>query len=1103
MLFAGTWHPRYDLERNQAVSEPPSRASTTSTACPRCAFASPPGFRFCGDCGAPIDGEAGSRGAPEGEAERRQLTVLFCDLVGSTALSERLDPEELRTLIRRYQRVCARVVHERQGYIAQYLGDGILVYFGYPRAHEDDAERAVHAALGIIEAMAELDQQQLSFKIGRLAVRLAVHTGTVVIGEIGEGRQRQQLALGEAPNVAARLEALAEPDTILISGVTQRLVADTFICRQAGSHALRGLGRPVDVYRVVRQRVGSSHSSGTSVRSPMIGREQESLQLFESWRRAQEGAGHTVLVRGEAGIGKTRLVAAFCNAVAGEIHRAITCRCSRYYRDTAFYPLIDLLEQRLRLGQARDGAEKLARLEAMLTEWKLPLAETVPLWAALLSLPLDDRYPSLELPPQHQKQATLEAVMTWLRAMAADRPLIVVVHDMHWVDPSTVELLRLLIDASAALPVLLVLTARPTFTSPWPASESFSEVAIERLGPREVERLANRVAGDRPLPREVLDEVVRRADGVPLYVEELTRMVLASGRLQEEDGRLVLAGAIDALAIPETLQSSLMARLDRHASAKAVVQAAAVAGRGISEALLRELLPVDEETLRRELVRLVQAELLLRRDGVYHFKHALLRDAAYESLLRGKRRRLHERIGRLLAQRAEAGESVRPEILAHHFTEAGRAEEAIAYWQQAGKEAIARSANVEATRHLGRGLELVNGMPGSPQRYRLELTLQTTLGPALMAIKGFASEEVEQAYARAQQLCQLIGETPQLFPVLLGLFRFYAMRGKWPAANSLGKQLVALADGAQDPALRPEAHRARGAVLFHTGQLRRARVHLDKGVLLYDAHKEEGTHLRAAHHTGVNCRLYAALARAYLGYLDQAEAMVEEALALARTLPSPLTLTFALGIAAVVHQIRGNARAAESMAADGLALSKAQGFPTTLEIGTILHGWALAMQGRAEDGIARIEGGLEAWRREGAEATRTYFQALLADAHLHAGQSEAGLAAVEEGLRMAEATGERYYEAELHRLQGELLLTQDRRRTAKAEASLHTAYDLANRQGAKAFELRAVLSLYPVLASSGRRNEARALLETTYGWFEEGFETETLQRAATLVAGAS
>jgi TOMM system kinase/cyclase fusion protein len=1041
------------------------------------------------------------------EAERRQLTVLFCDLVDSTPLARLLDPEDLREVVHAYQETCAKVIARFEGHIAQYLGDGLLVYFGYPRAHEDDAQRAVRAGLGIVEAMGRLNSQLGQERGVHLAVRLGIHTGLVVVGDVGGGARQEQLALGETPNLAARLQGIAAPNTLVISTATYQLLGGFFACQSLGASLLKGFAQPLEVYQVLYESMARSRleAVGSAGLTPLVGREQEVGLLLERWAEVKDGAGQVVLLSGEAGIGKSRLVQVLTEHVAAEPQAWLTpCQCSPYYQNSALYPLIDLLERvALRFEREESYQQKLRKLEGFLVQYGLPLAETVPLFAALLSLPLGADYAPLTVSPEQQKQKTLQALLAIFLRIAAQQPVLFVMEDLHWVDPTTLELLSLLVDQGPTARILALWTCRPDFSPPWSGRSHLTQVTLPRLQRRQAAEMTGRVAHGKALPPEVVEQVVAKTDGVPLFVEELTKMVLDSSLLQVREERYELTGPLPPLAIPNTLHDSLMARLDRLAAVKGLAQLGATLGREFSYELLQAVAPWDEGTLRRGLQQLVEAEFLYQQglppQATYLFKHALIQDAAYQSLLRSTRQQYHQRTAQVLEARFPALCETQPELLAHHFTEAGLSAQALPYWQQAGQRAIEHSANLEAIGHLTTGLDVLKPLPDTPERTQHELTLHVALGVALRATKGLGAPEVGQIYARARELCQQVEETPQLFPVLRGLWEFYELQGELQTARELGEQLLTLAQRVQEEELLLVAHNVLGDTLVWLGEFAVARAHLEQGIALYNPQQYRSHAFLYGYDSGVHCLAFGAWALWYLGYPDHALRRIHEALTLAQGLSHPFSLAFALAFAAWLHQLRREGQAAQERAEAAIAIASDQGFPFWESWGTVLRGWALAEQGQSAEGIAQMRQGIAAWRATGAELQLPYYLALLVEAYRRAGQAEEGLRVLAEALTAVRNTGERQHEAELYRLKGELRLKQDVPDEPEAERCLRQAIDVACQQQAKSLELRAVIGLARLWQRQGKRAEAGELLAPIYGWFTEGFDTADLQEAKALL----
>jgi predicted ATPase/class 3 adenylate cyclase len=1052
---------------------------------------------------------APARIAPD--AERRQVTVLFCDLVDSTRLSQQLDAEDYRAVVRAYQEAAVTAMQPWDGYVAQYLGDGLLVYFGWPTAHEDAAVRAVHASLALLAALEPLNTTQLDPRYGvRVQVRLGLHTGLAVIGAMGGGDRHEQLAMGDTPNIAARLQGLADPDTVALSSVTARLVQRRFTLETLGTHQLKGVTEPMPVFRVLGLPDTANDEEADTPGSAvfLVGRDEELGLLRRRWEQSKEGLGQVVLISGEAGIGKSSLVETLRAQVRREGYTRVAVRCSPYHTNSALYPVIEHVQRVCQWQRDDTPVAKLDKLERTLRRYSPPLEDIVPLFAALLSVPLPEaRYAAVRLTPQQQKQQTYDALVAWMLEEAERQPMLVVWEDLHWADPSTLEILGLLLDQSPTSAMLNLLTFRPEFVPPWPSRSHMTPLTLTRLERPQVEALLTHLAGGKALPAEVVAYIVARTDGVPLYVEELTKMLLASPLLREEESQYVLTGPLRAVAIPDTLQDALMARLDQLNRAKEVAQLGAVLGREFPYELLAAIAPQDEETLQAGLAQLVGAELLYQRGrpprARYIFKHALIQDAAYASLLKSTRQQVHQRIAQVFEAQFPAVVETQPELVAQHYTAAGCAEQAVRYWQQAGQQASERSANLEAVSHFTTGIELLQTLPETPERTQQAVTLYITLGAALQMAKGMAAPEVEHAYTQAYALCQQVGETPELVPVLFGLWRIYSIRPQLHTARELGETLLRLAQQAHDPTLAVIAHYALGATWFLLGAFSAARPHLEAGIARYTPDQRRALVFHMGQDPGVVCRIYASMTLWLLGYPEQALARLHEALALAHELSHPYSLAYARSMAAFVSQMRRDVPAVHEQAEAAVALSTEQGFPLWAAQGTSLRGWVLAMQGQGEEGVAQVRQGIAAWRATGAMLHVPYFCTVLAEISAHLGHPADGLQALAEAHTLVEEHEERYWDAEICRLRGVLLLRQPGTPPAEAETWLQRALDVARRQEAKSLELRTAMSLSRLWQQQGKRDAARALLAPIYGWFTEGFDTADLQEAKALLEEVS
>ncbi len=1062
-------------------------------------------------------------------AERRQLTVMFCDLVDSTALSELLDPEELREVVQAYHATCAEAITRYAGYTAQHLGDGLLVYFGYPAAHEDEAARAVRTALEILAGLQSLNARMRPALKARLPhpiqVRIGIHTGLVVIGEIGSSEKQELLALGETPNLAARLQGLAEPDTVVISAATQHLVQGLFEHQDLGSQFLKGLSTPVAIYRVVGESAAQSRfeAAVSAGLTPLVGREAELEVLRQRWETAKAGSGQVVLVSGEAGIGKSRLVQTLKEQVLAEGATRIEFRCSPYHQNSALYPIIDHLQRLLQFQRDDTPQVKLTKLQRALVAYRFPQADTVPLLATLLSLPQPENVPPLTLSPQKQKQRTQEALVAWIVEEAEKAAVYCAWEDLHWADPSTLELLTLFLEQIPATRMFTVLTFRPEFTPPWGPRSYLTPLTLSRLGRSQVEAMIAQVTAGKPLPAEVVEQIRLKTDGVPLFVEELTKMVLETlGERATGVGKRSDWSSLQ-LAIPSTLQDSLMARLDRLAPVREIAQTGATVGREFSYDLLHAVSPLDEAALQHGLRQLVEAELIYQRglppQATYLFKHALIQDTAYQSLLKSKRQQYHQQIAQVLAERFPDTIETQPELLAHHYTEANLKEQALPYWQQAGDRANQRSAYAEAISHFTKGLELLKTLADTPERVQQELTFQLALSDALGMVRGYTAPEVKESVNRARALCQQVGETLQLFSVLFRLCLFYVVRGELQTTSELAEQMMRLAQSVQDSYLLSIAHMGLGCTLFLRGELISARPLLEQAIALYDPQQHPRPTVNTAD-PRLDCLSYAAWTLWCLGYPDQGLQRSQEAVTLAEGLSHPFSLAYALGSAAPFHVFRREESLAQERAEAVITLSTEQGFPFWLARGAIVQGWALAEQGQVEEGIVQLQQGLAAFRAMGAEWGRPYYLALLAETYGKEGQAEEGLAVLPEALDVVGKSGERFYEAELYRLKGELTLQQESQKAkgqsqkskmrtessipmpdaqGEAETCFLKAIEIAQKQQAKSWELRATMSLARLWQAQGKPHEARGRLAAIYNWFTEGFGTKDLQEAKVLL----
>jgi len=1065
--------------------------------CLKCGAENAPTSNFCGKCGAvltaPVSTPVSATSpiqSPEVAGERRHLTVLFCDLVGSTGIAARLDPEQWRETIAGYHRAAAEAIVRFDGHVAKYLGDGVMAYFGWPAAHDNDAERAARAGLALLDAIAQLNDQPGHAK---LSTRIGIDSGTVVIGQ-GAGNAAE--VFGDAPNVASRVETAAEPGTVLITAATQRLVSGLFVVEDRGAQELKGIERPLQLYRVVRpsgMRGRFPAMAATRGMTPFVGREDELRSLLHRWERVLEGDGQVVTIIGEAGIGKSRLVQRFREELAATPYTWLECATAPFFQNTPFYAVADMLQQSFHWDASHTVEQRLAALEASLGLAGLDPDETVPLIAPLLELPVWTRYPPLSMAPDQQRKRLLATVVAWAFGTAKTQPMVIATEDLHWADPSTLELIQLLVEQGSPARLLLLYTARPEFHAPWPMRAHHTQINLNRLTAGNVRTMVAQVAARIALADETIATVVERTGGVPLFVEELTRAVLESGEAK-----------LTGREIPATLHDSLMARLDRLGPAKEVIQIGAVIGSEFSYELLRAVHPIGEAELQAALRHLADAELLYVRglapDATYQFKHALIRDAAYEALLKSRRKELHQRVAQTIDQRFAEFKDAHPEVLARHWTEAGDNDKAVKYFQLAGARAVVRNAMVEATRHYLRALELLSALPENVERDRRELELQLAIGPALTAVKGFAAAETERAYTRARELCAQLGDSLELSPVLFGLWVMYLVRGELRRAHEIAEGLLQLAQSARDPELRLYAQIALGHTFLWLGDFIPATEHLESAIAIYDPEHHQTLALRyLGFDAAVYCLSGMALTLWQLGYPDQALMRGNEALALAQRLSDPQSLVLAERFLGEVHLFRREANAAKENAESLINRSAERGFSEWIPRATTLRGGAIVLQGRHEEGIAQIREGLAALRATRFELWRTPFLCLLAEAYVETGRLDDGFSALTEAQAVADKNEEREHEAEIHRLKGELLLRRDESNAVEAQGCFQRAIEVARQQSAKSLELRATMSLARLRDKQGDRSEASEMLTAIYGWFTEGFDTADLIDAKALL----
>jgi class 3 adenylate cyclase/tetratricopeptide (TPR) repeat protein len=1080
--------------------------------CPSCGSANPAGAKFCLECGQKlaaaqpkppptITSTAPPPSRSEGSAERRQLTVMFVDLVGSTALSARLDPEDMREIIGAYHRCCADQITKADGFVAKFMGDGVLAYFGYPLAHEDDAERAVRSALSLVEAVPTLRTSHNAV----LQVRVGIATGLVVVGDlIGEGDAQERGVVGETPNLAARLQALAEPGQVVISQSTRRLAGGMFEYRDLGEVTLKGLSDAVQAWQVtgtsaVQSRFEAKQESSLT---PLVGREEELELLLRRWQQAASGEGRVLLLSGEPGIGKSRLTVALQERLQAEPHTRLRYFCSPHHTDSAFYPVIAQLERAASFERRDTSETKLDKLVSLVGQpWSHD--SDIQLLTELLSIPTGHRYAPLNVSPQRKKERTFEALLRQLEMVTRPRPALVVYEDVHWLDPSSRELLDMTVERVASLPVLLIVTFRPEFQAPWIGQAHVSTLTLSRLGRRESAALAERVAGNDALPDEIMAEIVERTDGVPLFVEEMTKAVLEVSQHGEAAARTLTTAPLSALAVPATLHASLMARLDRlGATSKEIAQIGAAIGREFSYELLTAVAQEKEEDVKTALWRLTDAGLVSCRGTAPHamflFKHALVRDAAYGSLLRSQRLKLHGSITAVLEVQFPEIVAAQPQVIAQHCVEAHLIDKAIAYLLKAGQKSLARSAMIEAVQQLKKGLELANQLPQNERRDEYELNLQIVLGKALMMTHGYGASAVRETLTRAREITERLNRPTLFAQVLWGEWLHQITRGEIGVALRAADQLIDLGVVEHDYAFRMNGLRMRGNTLVHLGHFAEARACLEQTLALFQpADRSRYAALIGLDDPQTNAMDYLSIALSMVGYTEQARALNEVAVAEAHRLSRPFPLAHALCYTWVNGWIMRRDYAALHQLADELTqLCQEQGFYFWRLLGTMFRGWCMTMMGQASEGIGLLEATFADYCAAGSVLSRGWLMQLLAEAYRKAGRVADALKQLTAADHMSAVTEERSFEAQTHRLRGELLSTQD---LGVAENSFQTALKVARHQGAKLYELRASTSLARLWSDQGKRTEARDLLAPIYGWFTEGFDTPDLKEAKVLL----
>ncbi|MGA7120142.1 MAG: AAA family ATPase [Polyangiaceae bacterium] len=1067
--------------------------------CDECRTPNPESASFCLSCGVRLH-----PGVARPVAERRLIHVVFCDLVGSTPLSEQLDPEDLRRLLQHFQSLCADAVAHFEGHLAQFLGDGALIYFGYPRAHEDDAQRAVRAALQIVRAVSR------GPVVGqRMQVRVGVHSGIVVVGEVGVVGHRAELAVGETPAVAERIQAEAEPDTVVITDATERLVRGFFATEELGVRSLRGLAKPMRLFEVggesgARNRLEAARTTGLT---PFVARADEMAMLLGRWKEARLGRGSVVLIQGEAGVGKSRLVEACKVNMAEERLAVIQGSCAEYLRNTAFHPIASALEYEMHQTGALAPARRSDWVEYYAARFRLSPSDAARVLQDLLSVPLGDGTALAESSSARKRQLATDALSRWLLHVEDESPKLIILEDLHWADASTLELLAAVAERAASCRLLVILTFRPELRLPDAVIAASTILSLRPLERADAYQLALNVAGGKPLPIELTLRLDEWTKGVPLYIEELVKGLLESGTLVESGDRFELAEALPRDAVPETLAGPLTARIDQLSTAKPVAQWASVLGHEFRYDMLAAISGVSPQRLKEAVDRLAATDIVVERSGqpgvVYRFRHALLRDAAYKSLLLTDRRAIHRRTVEALQSQFQDFAHSRPELVAYHAAEAGLAELAVCEWQRASEKALAAAANWEALAHVEEGVQQLAKLPEGRERHERELAFELVRGPALMAVKGYQAPEVEETYRRARSLCETLGDPSRLYFVLWGLWANQFVAGELGAARAFGEQVLRVAERAGDAALLVPAYHALGYTLCYTANFERSLELARAGISLFDMDLERRNVQSFQFSSTVALHHFAAVCLWMLGFADQACAQAREAVELARALGHPPTLAYAQSaLTWGAPFLVGDAAAVESAGREAMELSRDEKFSLWPLLVQVFRGWSEVAAGDTASGLANMRMGYAAFCRSGGGILRTTMRVITAQAKHKACDAAGALEVISDALSDIASTHEHNYEPELHRIRGEVLASAESgplRSDQEAEASLRAALRLAREQQARALELRAALSLHAYLRDRGRPEEGRALVQRAYDSFTEGWETPDLRAARAAI----
>ena len=1125
----------------------PECGTALALRCPSCNAEYKPGAKFCGECGtalaktavpthavAPTALVPTSAPPPASPAptlaplsaptsgERRQLTVMFCDVVNSTGLSENLDPEELRDFMHLFHETADKVIHRFDGLIAKYLGDGLLVHFGYPNAHEDDAQRAVRAGLGILEALKFSHFKTAAGRTIPIDIRIGIHTGLVVIDEIGAESQRKMDIVGETPNIAARLQSLAEPNTLIVSANTYHLIAGFFEEEYLGPQAIKGLSAQLEVYRILHE---SSARTRLQVRTsvggltPMVGRDAEIARLKDLWTNVVEGQGQTVLICGEAGIGKSRITDALKVHVAKEQDAWLTeTECSPYHQNTAFHPVSQLMERTVLQFSGEDTIPmRYAKLEGFLAQYGYDVQETVPLLAPIVSLPPDPKYKPIDPLALTTRQKTMELLLNLLLRRASIQPLLYIIEDLHWADPSTLDLLGMIIAQTPGTRMMTYMTFRPEFKPPWVGEQNVQLMMLNKLGQGHTREMVTFLVENKKIPEAVAIQILNKTDGVPLFIEELTKAVLETGQLVQVGDHYETEGKVEEIAIPATLKDSLMARLDRLSTSKLVAQIAATIGREFSYQLLLAVSHLDDRVLQHELGQLTASGLIFQRglppNATYIFKHALIQDAAYDSLLKSRRQEIHRQINFIIKRDFPEVYTNQPETLAIHYAEGGMPAESVAEWLRAGQQATARFASQEAITDYSRALELLNTLPEDSPSRAYELPLNLLLGISLLMTKGYSAPEAGAALSRARELARNVPNAPEIPIILWSVWAFYVVRAEHDHSFALASELWKTGEERKDDVTLLEASFTLGLEHFlRKGDFKQAQTELNRVLDRYHVEKNSAPITGYLQDVLATSLSWAGWTEFILGNPRGAMEILERNLRHHRSLGHPYSSAYAGSCMASQAVLMEDIALAEEYGNESQKVAIERGYPFFLGMSFYVLGWAKGRQGNYEESMALFNQGFAIWNAMGAMIWRTLAYSWKAETQIFYNDFSGARETIDMAYAEIEKYNERHALSPIKRLEGDVILGLAAKNPvpdasglssqARAEELYREAIAIARTQSAKSFELPALMRLYDLLKGTPKGSDVLAQLTAVYESYSDGHDLPLLKRAKAMLDGA-